>query len=118
MNIILVKEEIGENAISMQSGSNLYEIISKDILLGKEKVMLDFSGVNIFASPFFNAGIGLLLRDITIEELQERLNFDNLNPIGKQLLNLVISNAIAFYKKDKKNTDEMIDVVRTSVDDE
>ena len=100
---IIAKEIVGPNAISMQSGQLLYKQISKPLISG-ETVEIDFQGVEFFASPFFNASIGFLIQDIKISDLQKNLKITNLSEIGRQLLNLVISNAIKFY--DKKNTSE------------
>jgi hypothetical protein len=94
-----VKDIVGSNAISMQSGERLYNEIHQPLLDG-EKVQLDFTGVDLFASPFFNASIGLALKDINIEDLQKNLELLNFSPVGRQLLNHVIANAINFYNKD------------------
>jgi hypothetical protein len=98
---IIVKDVIGVNAISMQSGKLLYDRMH-DSLLKKDSVELDFNEVEIFASPFFNASIGLLLKDIKIEELQKNLKLINLSDVGRQLLNHVIANAINYYNKETR----------------
>jgi hypothetical protein len=89
-----VKDIVGSNAISMQSGERLYNEIHQPLLDG------EFTGVDLFASPFFNASIGLALKDINIEDLQKNLELLNFSPVGRQLLNHVIANAINFYNKD------------------
>jgi hypothetical protein len=99
----MVFELVGKNAISLQSGTKLYNEISKDVINGKE-VQLDFSKVDLFASPFFNASIGLLLRDISLDELMKRVHIVNLNSVGKKLLNHVINNALSFYSDEDKVT--------------
>lgn len=101
MNTIHVSDIVGVNAISMQSGSRLYEAISPEILASKS-VELDFEGVELFASPFFNSSIGLLLKDVEITVLQDTLKIKNLSTVGHQLLNHVINNAIKFYASDSK----------------
>lgn len=100
---INVFELTGANAISMQSGDKLYRAMQPKLTEG-EDVRLDFSKVSLFASPFFNASVGLLLKDIPIERLQQKLSFININEVGKELLNHVISNAIAFYSNSDKVT--------------
>ena len=100
-----VKEIVGANAISMQSGDNLYQIIAPKILNQSEGIELDFSGVELFASPFFNSSIGLLLKDVDIKTLQERMKIINLSKVGSQLLNLVIENAIKFYSQNRNTID-------------
>jgi hypothetical protein len=105
MKKIHVKEIVGVNAISMQSGSYLYEVLSTSILKKGESIELDFSGVELFASPFFNSSIGLLLKDINIDALQEMLKVTNLSKVGLQLLNHVIENAIKFYANKSISSD-------------
>lgn len=103
-----VHDIVGTNAISMQSGENLYNKIFEPLTSG-DNVELDFEGVELFASPFFNTSIGLMLKDIEITKLQEKLEFTNLNPVGTQLLNLVISNAIKYYDKES----DLAEIVKT-----
>jgi hypothetical protein len=103
MKNIIVFELVGKNAISLQSGTKLYNDISDDVVTGKQ-VQLDFSKVDLFASPFFNASIGLLLKDISLDELMKRVQIVNVNSVGKNLLNHVISNALSFYSDEGKVT--------------
>ncbi|WP_221293291.1 STAS-like domain-containing protein [Stutzerimonas stutzeri] len=97
MNQIKIFELTGKNAISMQSGEKLYAALHNKLVVG-DKIVVDFEGVALFASPFFNASIGLLLKDISIENLQRQLSIINLSDVGRDLLNHVISNALVFYK--------------------
>ena len=62
MNRIFVFELAGKNAISMQNGDKLYKSIHPHLLAG-DSIAIDFNGVSLFASPFFNASIALLLKD-------------------------------------------------------
>lgn len=100
MKKIKVFSLVGKNAISMTSGEKLYNEIKKHIK-GSEVEELDFEGVELFASPFFNASIGLILRDLTISELKEKIVIVNLNSVGLDLLNLVIDNALKFYSNER-----------------
>ena len=108
---ILANEIVGPNAISLQSGKNLYVKISKP-LFSNESVVLDFKGVELFASPFFNASIGLLLKDIQLEDLQKQLKFVNLSEVGRQLLNHVIGNAIKYYEMESASIDKMKNIIK------
>ena len=55
MSTVVVRDFVGSNAISMNSGGKIREIIVRE-WAKNEKIALDFSGVDVFASPFFNAG--------------------------------------------------------------
>jgi hypothetical protein len=101
MRNVQIFKLVGKNAISLQSGTILYESIYKQVLNG-EKITLDFTNVELFASPFFNASIGLLLKDISLEQLLASLEIIELNSVGKRLLNHVISNALNFYNEADK----------------
>lgn len=94
---IMISELIGRNAISMTSGNKLYKemkpIINEDIHL-----CIDFTNVEYYASPFFNSSFGLLLKDINIDRLKTYVKLQGMNDTGISLLNLVIDNAITFYK--------------------
>lgn len=103
---IIAKDLVGSNAISMQSGQILYEKISKPLLAG-EVIEIDFKDVELFASPFFNASIGFLIKDIKVSELQKQLKLTNISEVGRQLLNHVISNAIKYYEKEGKTEEEL-----------
>jgi hypothetical protein len=98
MNTIKVYDLTGRNAISMQKGDKIYQILIQNIQ-NNQNTILDFQDVSLFASPFFNAAIGHLLKDITIDELLNYIQPVNLNETGKELLNLVISNALRFYSE-------------------
>jgi hypothetical protein len=87
---------IGENCITVEDGEQLYQKIHPEILKGNQ-IEVDFSGVKIFASPFFNAAIGQLLRDFQPEQLQEQLHFVGLSQHGDYVLRRVIENAKKYY---------------------
>jgi hypothetical protein len=87
---------IGKNCITPSDGQKLYDLVHP-ALLAEREVELDFAGVEIFASPFFNFAIGQLLRDIQPETLNRLLKFYHLNPVGRQILKLVIENSKRYY---------------------
>lgn len=87
---------VGKNCITPGDGQKVYELVHPE-LLADRPVELDFAGVKIFASPFFNFAIGQLLRDIEPENLNRLLKVSNLNQVGKQILKLVIENSKRYY---------------------
>jgi hypothetical protein len=57
---IIVKEVIGgECCITIDDGEKIYDLIY-DALSNKQSVTLDFTNIEIYAAPFFNAAIGRL----------------------------------------------------------
>lgn len=96
MRHIAVKELVGENAMTLNDGEAVFSQIH-DLLVHGETVELDFNGVEIFASPFFNAGIGRLLADCQPDILNSRLKFQHLSALGDRILRRVIENAKEYY---------------------
>jgi hypothetical protein len=101
---------IGENCMTPDDGQKVYDLIHPE-LVADVPVELDFTGVNICISPFFNFAIGQLLRDIKPETLNNLLKTSNLNPVGRQVLKLVIENAKQYYSDD--NFRQTVDRVLT-----
>lgn len=91
-----VREIVGENAITLDDGQAVFDRIKADLTAG-HVVELDFDGVSIFASPFFNAAIGQLLHDFSADQLNQRLRVVNLSPVGLDVLRRVIDNAKEYY---------------------
>jgi len=92
----IVKEIVGENAITLEDGQGVHDCIRPALDRG-EAVELDFSDVTVFASPFFNAAIGQLLKDHQAQELDRMLQVRNLNSAGQGLMRSVIENARRYY---------------------
>lgn len=92
----VVHEIVGEDAITFDDGQNVHERIKPELDADHE-VVLDFEGVSVFASPFFNAAIGQLLKDIKAENLNRLLRVEKLNPTGDEVLRRVIENAKKYY---------------------
>lgn len=87
---------VGEYAISADGGQKIYNQINPKLLAG-DSVELDFTGVKVFASPFFNFAIGQLLKDIAADDLNRLLSFTCLNDNGQKVLERVIANAKRYY---------------------
>ena len=89
----------GEFAVATEDGTRLYDEMNS-LLAGTENIELDFNGVRVIATPFFNAAIGRLLKDVSPEELRKRISFNNLSPVGHQVLVKVVANAKQYYHGD------------------
>ena len=110
-----VRELTGENAITLEDGQKLYDLIYPELKAG-HVVDVDFAGVTVFASPFFNAGVGQLLKDIEPKQLNDLLKVANLVPTGLNVLKRVIENAKQYYS-DPKHKAAVDAVVRSQSED-
>jgi hypothetical protein len=93
---VRVKDLVGRNCITFEDGQLVYELIRPE-LLDSNPVSVDFSGVEVFASPFFNASVGQLLRDVAPDTLRELLAFSGLAPNGDEVLRRVVENAKSYW---------------------
>jgi len=100
---------VGKNCITPIDGQKVYDLVHPE-LQADQPVELDFNGVEIFASPFFNFAIGQLLRDISPDNLNRLLKFSDLKPVGRQTLKLVIENSKRYYP-DPKFRDRLDQVI-------
>ena len=117
MKKILVRSEIGKNCITASDGQKIYELIFP--LLRKDQMIeLDFSGVDIIASPFFNAAIGYLLKDISNEKLNELLTISKLIPTGREVLKKVIENSKRYYLNGENNIRKILDEALSNLQEE
>jgi hypothetical protein len=88
--------ELGKLCVDYGDGEKLYAKLHKVVARGGT-VTLDFSSVDVFASPFFNAAIGQLLKDFDAEQLNRCLQFKGLAPQGEIVLKRTIENARRYY---------------------
>lgn len=105
MKKYLVHEIVGEYAMTLEDGQQTYDRVFPDLKEGST-VELDFERVCYFASPFFNAAIGQLLREFSSAELNQQLSIVNLSPVGRNALKRVIENS-----KSPKETQKLVDEV-------
>jgi len=93
---VKIKELVGVNAMTLADGEAIYHRIHDPLVEG-QTVELDFEGVQVFGSPFFNAGVGRLLEDLKPDALNARLKFEHLSDFGAHVLRRVIDNAEQYY---------------------
>lgn len=91
-----IKALIGENCITQEDGQKVFEQVHPELVAGHQ-VELDFNGVEVFASPFLNAAIGRLLKDIKADDLNRLLTISSLTSSGKQVLSRVIENSKTYF---------------------
>ena len=114
--MISVLEFSGAHAITTADGDKLFHAIQA-ALKSDGSVDLDFSGVRVFASPFFNASIGRMLKDHPLAELMKLIHPVNLSQVGEAVLALVIQNSEQYYRNPdaKKALDSLLEGDTTDV---
>lgn len=80
-----------EYGVTAEDGQKVYQVLYP--LLQQGEVIVDFTGVNITASPFLNFAIGQLVKDCDIS----RLKFAGLSEYQQSIVNMIIQNAKNYY---------------------
>lgn len=113
MNTIKVKEIIS-NALSESDGLLIRKKIKELLEISKEKIILDFSEINLFATPFFNSFIGYFVIQYSPEKVSELIELTNISELGKETYQHSFNNAKNFYQK-KTNTDNIGKIVQNNI---
>lgn len=94
--VINVYDIVGEFGTAASTAQKLYDKIYPELVAGKN-ISLDFTGVKIFTSSFFNLAITRILKDITSEKLYQLVEFTGLSKDNEKLLTHLIKNAEHYY---------------------
>jgi hypothetical protein len=93
---ISVKDLVGPDAVTYDDGARVH-IALHAALSNHSPVVLDFNGVQVFASPFFNSSVGRLLSDFEADELNALLTIEHLSESGEVVLRRAIENAKDYF---------------------
>lgn len=103
--------ELCKFAISEEKGLLLREKIT-DLLQdnNSEEVLLNFKGISMFTTPFFNSSIGYFILKYGPEEFDKRIKLVGLEEMGQETYQHSRENAIDFYNN-KVNIKEVGEIV-------
>lgn len=99
MKHIVIRDVIdSELAVSTENGMKVFQLVNS-YLQQKEKVELDFAGINIMITAFLNAAIGSLygIKEYTPEFLNEYLKLENVEKEDRILFRDVIQRAKEYF---------------------
>ena len=68
------------------------------LIQGNEKVVLDFTGVNVVTNSFADECIAKLLLDMPLDELKHRTTFRGLNPLAERSVLVALQRRYKFLK--------------------
>ena len=89
-----------EFAVSPEDGDSIFNLI-KEKVDSKEKVIIDFSGIDIMTTAFLNNAIGKLYNIYDKEKLNQYISMKNISKSDFNLVKKVIDRAkIKFNKED------------------
>lgn len=93
---LAVREVTGPTCLSPEKGERVYRILQAGVDAG-QMLELDFAGVDLFATPFFNLSIGQLLRNHDPALVRSRVRMVNLNEVGHDTYTRAWDNAVHTY---------------------
>lgn len=107
--IVKVNDHITLNkGLTPDEGEIIFSILSDEFLKGN-KVVLDFSGVEILTTAFLNVAIGNLYRDYTSAQLKELLSFNEDLPDSIALKIKQVTTAAKKFYLDEDEFNNIID---------
>jgi STAS-like domain of unknown function (DUF4325) len=108
--IFKIYDITGVMATDSESGQALHDLILPELQKGST-VNLDFTGVEIFATSFFNFAIGQLLASVSITTLRSQLHVHDLSEDGQAIFDRAVDFAQQYYSNEKyrKAVDEVFE---------
>lgn len=89
-----------EFAVSPEDGDSIFNLIKKKVD-SKEKIVIDFSNIDIITTAFLNNAIGKLYNIYDKEKLNQYISMKNISKSDLNLVKKVIERAkIKFSKED------------------
>lgn len=89
MKRIIIREDFKEDCISRTAGEKLRHLVL-EAYHNKQSICLDFSGVVIASTSFFDEGIAkLVLEGWDARQLREVVHFEGMNPHDQKVMKKV-----------------------------
>lgn len=104
MQILIVKDVIGDTlAVTSDKGEKIFQILKENIE-NKQQTILDFDGITDLISAFSNTAIGQLYDVADAETLKKliKVNPDTLHPADRRTIERSIKNSRNKRKQDKE----------------
>ena len=106
--MIIVIKDFAKNALSEKAGTMLREKILQAYTTNQsENIVLDFNEINLFATMFFNASIGYLIKE-NKDEILEKIKVQNISTLGEKTKSHSIANAKFINEKHDRGMIEKI----------
>lgn len=113
---IAIAESVGKIAVTHDAGARLFDLIHDPLARG-EDVTLDFSGVSVYSSPFFNYAIGRLFADINPDVIKSHLIMLNISATGEKTIRSVVANASEYYGMTREQRAHLDEVNNRMIED-
>jgi hypothetical protein len=99
MEKIVLKDFLGCNELGSRHKGELIREKIKPILDKKEKVILDFEGIELATQSFLDEIFGIFVRAFGTDYIKGKLLIENVSPEIKKTINAVIAYSKKRYKE-------------------
>jgi hypothetical protein len=113
MKTILVRD-YADMALTERDGMKLRAAIER-LLQNEPAVLLDFSGISLFATMFFNASIGHLVMQLSPTVCAGRILITNISDLGRETYQHTFENARDIFSQ-HSSLEKIADVTQTNLD--
>ena len=100
MKIILKDIINSEYAVSSEQGELVYNSFIKDFRNGA-LIELDFLSIKTTIAPFFYSCYGILFKNFSLEEVEQKIKFINTTKSTKIIIKIVKDISLDFYQNKK-----------------
>ncbi|ADU27816.1 STAS-like domain-containing protein [Ethanoligenens harbinense] len=114
MQKVMVRD-IATMALTESDGRKLRKAIEASLKDG-ETVELDFSGISLFATMFFNASIGNFVMKLSPDECAEKIRLTNISDLGMDTYLHSFENASAIYAQ-QETLIKISDITQSNITD-
>lgn len=84
--------------VASADGDQLFQLLDRAVREGV-KVTLSFAGAEVLTSAFLNSAIGQLYGYYKAEQIENLIEFADVDPDDLELINLVQTNAVEYFLK-------------------
>lgn len=115
---IIIIKDLTDNAMSPSAGDKLREKIEKIYKIDNNVIIiLDFSNIELYATPFFNRSTGYFFLQLKNEEIyNSKFKLINLDDLGIETYEYSLQTARNLLQK--KLTEENMDQILNNADEE
>ncbi len=99
-----------KTAFSAEDAETLLKEI-EPILRSEEKIILDFSGIKLFTTLFFNNALAKYVLELGPEKYERKFAVENLSEVGRTTYQHSMENAKEYYKtsaEEKKERQQIL----------
>lgn len=116
MEKIIMIKNFSDTALSMATGEKIRNEISS-AFENYDKVILDFTDISLFATPFFNACIGHFITKLSPKVFNQKISCINLSELGQETYKYSYDNAIIVYERNLSENDkkEITDIIENNI---